>query len=269
MISTNEYVEQAQKDPDAFRFLKNNVDATVAESFRKKLYDWLDKDKIIAAVDEHGSTSQEFYSESANRWFNGIFMVGDRDENGKLTHIVYGCQDTTDVKLQNLAQQKKISEFEEKIYIDSLSKVRNRKFLDEKLIYEPCKAVVMADIDLFKTINDTAGHQGGDLVIQKVAAMLEQSVRKGDVVLRYGGDEFMMVFFDISKENLENKLSILKSSLKEITLDDCPELHITMSFGAAYGTELVNNLIATADKALYESKKVRNTFTITEIQGIS
>ena len=269
MISTNEYVEQAQKDPDAFRFLKNNVDATVAESFRKKLYDWLDKDKIIAAVDEHGSTSQEFYSESANRWFNGIFMVGDRDENGKLTHIVYGCQDTTDVKLQNLAQQKKISEFEEKIYIDSLSKVRNRKFLDEKLIYEPCKAVVMADIDLFKTINDTAGHQGGDLVIQKVAAMLEQSVRKGDVVLRYGGDEFMMVFFDISKENLENKLSFLKSSLKEITLDDCPELHITMSFGAAYGTELVNNLIGTADKALYESKKVRNAFTITEIKSIS
>ena len=79
----------------------------------------------------------------------------------------------------------------------------------------------------------------------------------------------MMVFFDISKENLENKLSFLKSSLKEITLDDCPELHITMSFGAAYGTELVNNLIGTADKALYESKKVRNTFTITEIQSIS
>ena len=237
----------------------------MAESFRDSLYKWLDKDAIIAAIEEHGSSSHEFYSESAHRWFNGIFMVGDRDEEGRITHIVYGCQDTTDAKLQNLAQQKKISEFEEKVYIDSLSQVRNRKFLDEKLVYEPCRAVVMGDIDFFKTINDTAGHQGGDEVIRKVAKMLEQSVRKNDVVIRYGGDEFMMVFFDITKEGLENKLTSIKSSLGQITVDDCPELHITMSFGGAYGTELVNNMIGTADKALYESKKVRNTYTVIEL----
>ena len=50
--------------------------------------------------------------------------------------------------------------------------------------------------------------------IQKVAELLEQSVRKDDVVIRYGGDEFMMVFFDITKEDLENKLSFLQTALK-------------------------------------------------------
>ena len=158
----------------------------------------------------------EFYSESAHRWFNGIFLIGDRNEDGSIAHIVYGCLDTTDAKLQNLAQLKKISEFETEIYIDSLSKIRNRKFLDDKLVYEPCRAVVMSDIDLFKNINDTAGHQVGDEAIQKVAELLEQSVRKEDVVIRYGGDEFMMVFFDISKEDLENKLSHIKSALNAI-----------------------------------------------------
>jgi diguanylate cyclase (GGDEF)-like protein/PAS domain S-box-containing protein len=265
MISTNEYVEMVPKDPDAIRFLKNNVDASVAESFRQGLYEWLDKDKIIAAVNEHGSTSMEFYSESANRWFYGVFLVGDRNEDGSIAHIVYGCQDTTDTKLQSLAQQKKISEFETAIYIDSLSQIRNRKFLDDKLIFEPCKAVVMADIDLFKTINDTAGHQGGDEAIKKVAGLLEKSVRKGDVVIRYGGDEFMMVFFDISKEDLEKKLSYLKSELKDITLENNSKVKITMSFGGAFGTELVSNLIGTADKALYESKKTRNTYTIIDM----
>ncbi len=262
MISTNEYVEKVERDPDALRFLKNNVDATVAESFHKSLYDWLDKDKILAALEEHGSSSQEFYSESAKRWFNGIFLVGDRNEDGSIAHIVYGCVDTTDTKLQSLAQQKKISEFETEIYIDSLSRIRNRKFLDDKLVYEPCKAVVMADIDLFKEINDTAGHQGGDEVIQRVAGLLEKSVRKEDVVIRYGGDEFMMVFFDITGEELESKLSYLQSEVHSITLEDCPAIRITMSFGGAFGTELVGNLIGTADKALYESKKKRDTYTI-------
>ena len=265
MISTNEYVEMAPKDPDAIRFLKNNVATTVAESFQESLYEWLDMDKIIAAIDEHGSTSMEFYSESAHRWFNGIFMVGDRNEDGSLAHIVYGCMDTTDAKLQNLAQQKKISEFETEIYIDSLSKIRNRKFLDDKLIFEPCNAVVMADIDLFKNINDTAGHRVGDEAIREVARILEQSIRKDDVVLRYGGDEYMIVFFDINKENLDNKLSYIKSELKQIALGDNGEVKISMSFGAALGTELVNNLIVTADKALYESKKTRDTYTIIEI----
>jgi len=265
IISKNKYVDMAPKDPDAMIFLKNNVASTVAESFRSRLYEWLDKDKILAAIEEHGTTSMEFYSEEAQRWFEGIFMVGDRNEDGSLAHIVYGCQDTTEAKLQNLAQQKKISEFETEVYIDSLSKVRNRRFLDDKLIYEPCKAVVMADIDLFKNINDTSGHQDGDQIIQRVAELLENSVRKEDVVIRYGGDEFMMVFFDITKKSLENKLSGIKSELRNIKIENHEDLPITMSFGAAFGTELVSNMIKTADKALYESKKVRNTYTISEL----
>ena len=192
-------------------------------------------------------------------------MIGDRNEDGSIAHIVYGCLDTTDSKLQSLAQQKKISEFETEIYYDSLSKVRNRKYLDDKLIYEPCRAVVMADIDLFKNINDTVGHQCGDDVIAKVAAILEQAIRKEDVVIRYGGDEFMMAFFDITREDLESKLSYLNEAVKEITPQSAPDVKVTMSFGGAYGTELVNNLIATADKALYESKKKRDTYTVKEI----
>ena len=265
MISTNEYVEMVPKDPDALQFLRNNVAASVAESFRPGLYEWLDKEKILSALEEHQTTSREFYSESANRWFEGIFMVGDRREDGSIAHIVYGCKDTTEAKLQSLAQQKKISEFETEIYIDSLSRIRNRKFLDEKLVYEPCKAVVMADIDLFKEINDTSGHQSGDEVIQKVAATLERSVGKENVVIRYGGDEFLMVFFDITRDDLEKILSNLNAEMKKIKAGSNRDVRVTMSFGGAFGTELVNNLIKTADQALYESKKTREAYTIVEV----
>ena len=94
---------------------------------------------------------------------------------------------------------------------------------------------------------------------------MAKSVRKNDVVIRYGGDEFMMVFFDITKDVLERKLSQLTSAVKKVKLDDHPEVQLTMSLGGAYGTDLVNNLIATADKALYESKKTRDTYTVIEV----
>ena len=75
----------------------------------------------------------------------------------------------------------------------------------------------------------------------------------------------MVVFFDITREDLDVKLSHFKEELKSVKIDDNPEVRITLSFGAAFGTELVKNLIAIADKALYESKKIRDTYTIYEV----
>ncbi|MDT3844751.1 MAG: sensor domain-containing diguanylate cyclase [Bacillota bacterium] len=190
-------------------------------------------------------------------WITGAGRFIRRPDDGSL-EIYMGCyRDIT-------AQQKKISDFEAEIYFNSLSRVRNRRFLDEKVIGKPCHAVVMADIDLFKQINDTAGHQRGDEFIQKVAELLNRSVRKEDVVLRYGGDEFMMVFFDITRKDLEAKLSYLQSEVKKITFEKEPEVHITMSFGGAFGIDMVYNLIGIADKALYESKKKRDSYTVIE-----
>jgi len=125
--------------------------------------------------------------------------------------------------------------------------------------------VVMADIDYFKMVNDSAGHQAGDEAIQKVAELLEHSVRKDDVVLRYGGDEFMLVFSDITKEIMEEKLHYLKSKVKTLKINNHPEIHLSMSFGCVLGTDLVNNMISVADEALYESKKSRDTYTIVEM----
>ena len=69
----------------------------------------------------------------------------------------------------------------------------------------------------------------------------------------------------LTREDLENKLLFLKSAVNEITIENSPEVRITMSFGGAFGTELVNNLIGTADKALYESKKKRDSYTVIKI----
>jgi len=75
----------------------------------------------------------------------------------------------------------------------------------------------------------------------------------------------MIVFFDITKDQLEKRLSHIKTKLKDVAIENHPEVKITMSFGGAYGTDLVKNMVETADKALYESKEVRDTYTVLSV----
>ena len=155
-----------------------------------------------------------------------------------------------------------ITEINDKIYRDSLTQVMNRKFFDEKLASCNCQAVVMADIDFFKEINDTYGHQCGDAALAAVASILSSSVRNLDRVVRYGGDEFLISFKGISHEVLKVRLEQMRAFAEKIKLQDYPNVQLTMSFGGTFGDGTVSDMLSFADKALYVSKKKRNCVTL-------
>ncbi len=162
-------------------------------------------------------------------------------------------------------KHKEISAITRKLYEDSLTKINNRKFLDEQLCYRRCNAVVMADVDHFKEVNDAKGHKCGDYALKAVASELKACIRNSDDIARYGGDEFLITFPLIEKQDLINKLEYMRQKIQEIKLDDYPDLHLKMSFGGAYGDNAVKNMITDADRALYEAKKTRNTVYVIDI----
>jgi diguanylate cyclase (GGDEF)-like protein len=92
-----------------------------------------------------------------------------------------------------------------RVYIDSLTGVYNRAFLDEKIaeILQNARdegkvlSVVMFDIDYFKRINDLYGHAVGDQVLREFAEFLKNSLRAGDILIRYGGDEFLAILSNV------------------------------------------------------------------------
>ena len=155
-----------------------------------------------------------------------------------------------------------ITEINDKIYRDSLTQVMNRKYFDDKLAMHNCQAVVMADIDFFKDVNDNYGHQCGDAALAAVASILSSSVRNLDRVVRYGGDEFLISFKGISPEVLKNRLEQMRAKAEKIKLQDYPNVQFTMSFGGTYGDGTVSDMLSFADKALYMSKKDRNCVTL-------
>jgi two-component system cell cycle response regulator len=153
---------------------------------------------------------------------------------------------------------------------DALTRVMNRRALLDRLSSEVDRArrfrsvlsVLLLDADHFKTINDTAGHLAGDGVLQQLAMLLQEAVRKVDVVARYGGEEFVIIVPETSSEGARVFAERLRERIGEHPFDvaggDRDPLHLTVSIGIATfpapRVDSTEDLFARADEALYRAK---------------
>jgi diguanylate cyclase (GGDEF)-like protein len=147
---------------------------------------------------------------------------------------------------------------------DSLTGLYVRRYfmvkLQEELLraerYTNILSIVMADLDGFKTINDTYGHDAGDRVLKAIGQFLQQNIRDVDVVARYGGDEFVIMIPEAAQDAAYILSERLRKQFSEQKLESIPP--ITISLGIATypldGTEL-GDLIKKADSAMYAAKK--------------
>lgn len=128
-------------------------------------------------------------------------------------------------------------------------------------------SLVYIDIDYFKNINDVYGHQIGDTIIETVSSIFKGELKENDLVSRFGGDEFVIFFKNITKEDLINKIENIIKKVKSLEIENQKDLHITLSMGVAFYDEEpshnYNDMIESADKKLYTSKsKGKNQYTI-------
>jgi len=179
-----------------------------------------------------------------------------KDKNNKITNFVGYLTDITDLKNTEI-ELKQISR------TDRLTKINNRLYTDDilenqyyryKRDNEAC-SVILVDIDHFKSVNDNHGHLVGDNVLVEFARILGVSIRKGDVLGRWGGEEFLII---LPHTKLQEALKLGEKLRKIIDTNDFPTIgNMSASFGVSTFVEhsSIDILIDTADKALYESKK--------------
>lgn len=142
---------------------------------------------------------------------------------------------------------------------DGLTGLANRRRLDADLAETSATdlgpiAAIMIDVDHFKSINDLHGHQVGDDVLRRLAALLSDNVRRDDVVYRYGGEEFCIILPGATIEEAWRVGHRIVAAARTITLPDGS--HVTVSVGVADGTaESVTGTLQSADRALYAAKQ--------------
>ena len=153
-----------------------------------------------------------------------------------------------------------ISKYNRKLYLDALTGAYNRQYYDEQLAALPGEyAVGYIDLDRFKDINDTWGHHAGDLALKAVVEAMMSCIRDTDSVVRFGGDEFVLVFRKIPKDIFAMRLEKIRKTVSEIVFEEFPGMRLSISVGGYYGEGAMDELVQKADALLYVAKTNRNS----------
>jgi len=179
---------------------------------------------------------------------------------------------TTELSLQTATDLLRIDLLETESITDPLTKVYNRRYLDRRLEEEIARStryslelsVFMLDIDHFKRINDTYGHQAGDVTLSALGSLVKTSLRDLDVVARYGGEEFMVICTNTAIDGaalVAERLRLLVESHQVEITDGSGErqtIQVSISIGVAglgASVDSKEKMVQAADRALYRAKR--------------
>ena len=153
---------------------------------------------------------------------------------------------------------------------DPLTGMFNRRYMEEALALEAARAVrggnpmavIMADVDHFKRFNDTHGHEAGDALLRAVAGLVQAHFRDGDIVCRYGGEEFIVIAPGTAMDPICNRVEGLRRAVRELSIEFRGQSlgPVTMSFGIdgwdANSVARPEDMVGRADQALFRAKRL-------------
>jgi len=152
-----------------------------------------------------------------------------------------------------------INSYNRRLYVDPLTGAYNRRYYEDQLVaLEQDRSAAIMDVDDFKGINDTYGHPVGDLALKAIVRAALSCVRSTDTVVRYGGDEFLILFHNIPRDIFGARLETIRQSVRGIVLEECPELRLSVSIGGVCQAGAGQKILRRADELLYQAKKEKN-----------
>ena len=179
--------------------------------------------------------------------------------------------DVTTESFENVREQltAKVRGYDEELYLDALTGAYNRRYYENRIRKVRGHAgVAMIDLDDFKLYNDTCGHNAGDLVFNTVVGSIRGCICKTDILIRYGGDEFLLILQDVDEEIFSKKLKQIRDMVCEAEVPGYARLRLTVSIGGVLAdNETIESAVARADGLMYQAKNRKNMI-VTEKSGI-
>ncbi|MGE0625405.1 MAG: PAS domain S-box protein, partial [Pseudomonadales bacterium] len=242
----------------------NHVSRLVPQEDRNQLKETLRR--LVSGRDDTVRTECRMLREDKGEIWTTLHAVVQRDSSGNPGYLIAQIADITEMKSNR-------SKMERMAFYDTLTNLANRRLFYDRLGQavdhaqrsRHLSALLFLDLDQFKRVNDTLGHEVGDVLLQEVSTRLTSCVRKEDTVARLGGDEFTVLLFDIkSPSDASFVADKILNALRQPLNISGHQLVITTSIGITIvpqdGTD-PNSLMKNADLAMYRAKEHgRNTY---------
>ena len=151
-----------------------------------------------------------------------------------------------------------VASYNRRLYCDMLTNVYNRRYYEEVGKYlDNVTCVAMIDMDNLKKINDAYGHITGDIALTTVAGIIKDNIRDDDLLIRYGGDEFVLLFVDLPIEECNKYFDKIIKSVKNTKLINNPNVELSVTIGAVPNEESIAASLIKADKLMYSEKELK------------
>ena len=161
--------------------------------------------------------------------------------------------------------QETTESYRAKLYHDVLTGAYNRRYYEDiaSRIVGPA-GIALMDVDDFKICNDTYGHHAGDLALEAAANAIQSCIRSSDLLIRYGGDEFLLVLPGIPSDILQTKLEQIRAAVQQATVPGYSHFRLSLSIGGTMQaiTDSMENAVRRADRLMYQAKGRKNAVTV-------
>lgn len=159
----------------------------------------------------------------------------------------------------------KMTGYNTKLYHDALTGIYNCRYYEDiaRNMSGPSGVAIM-DLDDFKVHNDTYGHHGGDIALEVVADVVKGNIRKCDSLIRFGGDEFLLILANMPEKTLKKKLEKIRDQVHAAVIHECPHLRVSVSIGGVTQGEheTMDSAVRRADRLLYHAKTTKNEVVV-------
>ena len=160
---------------------------------------------------------------------------------------------------------KKLAGYNKELYTDALTGTYNRRYYEDRLKkMKEAAGVAMIDLDDFKMYNDTYGHRAGDKVLDAVVKVIRKCIRKSDILVRYGGDEFLLILQDIREADFVQKLRMIQEEIHQTRIQEYEKIRLSVSIGGVrMKEETLEEAVNRADHFMYQAK-IQKNMVVTE-----
>ena len=263
-VNTRRYLVSYSTFPVPDRLQEYDYDSSVSDYVRKYVYDE-DKEQIIRAL----SLDTVMEKLQTQEDYSVFITVRQRDGSLSYKRVIHNYYDDThqrittsrlDISAIVNRYEAKIAEIRRENSIDALTGVYNRNYYEKNIRGTSLQGfVAMLDLDNLKLCNDHFGHSAGDSVLKKLAEVIKAELRSGDKLIRFGGDEFLLLAQDCPDDEFAQLLLRIQTKVSEAAVPGFPGLSLSVSIG---GTRVAGSssseAVMRADQMMYMAKAHKN-----------